>query len=84
MKNNPGLILTRVRDSAFVPGVVWCENGNTRKMTEVGSRGDHNKRQRPRRKKKPKRGAYTPDELIKLWGVGQSQVSFFRIAKKQF
>ena len=42
-------------------------------MTEVGSRGDH-KRSRPRRKKKPKKGSYTADELIKLWGTKLSQV----------
>ena len=42
-------------------------------MTEVGSRGDH-KRNRPRRKKKTKKGSYTADELIKLWGTKLSQV----------
>ena len=44
-------------------------------MTEVGSRGDH-KRNRPRRKKKTKKGSYTADELIKLWGTKLSQVSY--------
>ena len=43
-------------------------------MAEVTSKGDQKPSRSRRRKKRSKKGSYTADELIKLWGAKKSQV----------